>query len=129
MCSADLARTGQATAAADKARLRDAVMRAPERSREVERAAGLDLAEQAADLSHLERFVELQRRQDAGQAAGHHRLARARRAAEEQVVTTRRGDLERSPGGLLPDHLPEVLTPNRGRLLYRHRLERHQRRL
>ncbi len=50
--------------------------------------------------SHRRRFQRLlvvQSRQDAGQALRQHRLARARRAAHEQAVRARCGDLERPP--------------------------------
>ena len=50
----------------------------------------------------------VERRQDAGQAAREHRLAGARRPAEQQVVAAGGGDLERAPRTLLSAHVGEV---------------------
>ena len=49
-----------------------------------------------------------QRRQDAGQARGQHRLARAGRADEQQVVAAGRGDLQRPLGVLLALDVAQV---------------------
>jgi hypothetical protein len=85
------------------------VVRAAERPLPVERAVRLELPEQASDLRHLQRLVAGQGRQDAGQAAGQHRLARPRRAREEQVMAACGGNLERSPCLVLPVHLGQVV--------------------
>ena len=47
------------------------------------------------DPRHLERLVARERRQDRRQPPGEHRLARPRRAAEQQVVAAGRGDRQR----------------------------------
>ena len=60
------------------------------------------------DPRHLERLVARERRQDARQAATEHRLARARRPGEENVVLARGGELERPPPALLAPHLREI---------------------
>ena len=85
------------------------MVRRAKRPRPVERPAARQLAEQAADLRHLERLVQLERRQDAGQAAREHRLAGARRAAQEEVMAAGRGDLEGAPRLLLAVDLGEVV--------------------
>ena len=59
------------------------------------------LARDRGDHRHFERLGRLQRRQDPRQAGGEQRLARARRPAHQQVVPSRRGDLERALGDLL----------------------------
>ena len=56
----------------------------------------------------LQRLVEVERRQEAGQAAGQHGLAAAGRPEEEQVVAARGRHLERPLGHLLPGHVGEV---------------------
>ena len=60
------------------------------------------------DARHLERRLAVERRQDARQPPGEHRLARAGRACEQQVVLARGGELERSPCALLAAHVGEV---------------------
>ena len=68
-------------------------------------------AEQAGDrVDHrrLERLVEGERRQDPGQPPRQHRLPRAGRPDEEQVVAARRRDLQRAPRHLLPAHVAEI---------------------
>ena len=67
------------------------------------------------DRRHLERFVERQRRQNARQPARQHRLARAGRADEQQVVAAGRGDLERPPRQRLPAHVGQVDVAVRAR--------------
>ena len=51
---------------------------------------------------------KVERRQDAGQAARQHRLARAGRPDEQQVVAAGGGDLERAPRERLAAHVGEV---------------------
>ena len=53
--------------------------------------------EHRVDRRHLQGVRRLERRQQAGQPLGQHRLAGARRPDHEQVVPTCRGDLEREP--------------------------------
>jgi len=60
------------------------------------------------DARDLERLLFLERRQDSGQPAGEHRLARAGGTTEQQVVTTGRCQLERAPAALLSADIGEV---------------------
>ena len=59
------------------------------------------LAQEAPDLRDLERLIQRQRRQDAGQAASQHGLARAGRPAHEHVMAACGRQLERSLGFFL----------------------------
>jgi hypothetical protein len=59
-------------------------------------------------LRGLERLVVREARQDRGQAPREHRLAGPRRPDQQEVVTPRRGDLERATRLLLSTHLGEV---------------------
>ena len=54
-------------------------------------------AQQRLDRRHLQGVPGLERGQQTGQPLGQHRLAGARRTDHEQVVPTRRGDLQREP--------------------------------
>src|SRR5690349_22679741 len=78
------------------------------------------------DARDLERLLAGERRQDPGQAAREHRLAGARRPTEQQVVPTRRGQLQRPPRPFLAMDVGKVLQAARrgqlGRLLERLRL-------
>ena len=105
----NLARIREARAAADETRHGDAVVRSAKRPHPIDRPARRQLAQQAPHLRHLQGFAKVQRRQDAGQAARKHRLARAWRAAHQHVMTARRGELEGPPRLLLPVHLGEVV--------------------
>ncbi len=60
------------------------------------------------DSRDFERLGVAERRQDAGEAAGQHRLARPRRPHEEQVVRADRGDLERAARALLSAQVREI---------------------
>src|SRR5579885_441482 len=60
------------------------------------------------DAGDLERGGVVERRQDAREAAGEHRLARPGRPDEEQVVGTGCGDLEGAAGPLLTAHVGQV---------------------
>ena len=108
MREADLARP-DAQAAADQRRHRRAVVRRAERPAAADLAAA-ELARDRRDHRHFERLGRLQRRQDARQAGGEQRLARARRPAHQQIVPAGRGDLERALGDFLPLDLGEVGT-------------------
>ena len=57
-----------------------------------------------------------------GQPAREHRLPRAGRPAEEQVVAARGGELERAPGAFLAAHVGEVRRRSSGRAVRRERL-------
>lgn len=56
----------------------------------------------------FERFILLERRQDAGQAAGEHRLARAGRTAQQKIVRADGCDLERAARLRLAAHVDEI---------------------
>ena len=103
---ARLARTRRA-AAADQAGGADAGVRAAEGA-QADQARGRLLGRLGVDLGDLDRLRQGERRQEAGEAPGEHRLAGARGADEEEVVAARRGDLQGSLGGLLAAHLREV---------------------
>jgi hypothetical protein len=60
------------------------------------------------DHRGFEQFGGRQRRQQARQALGQHRLARTRRAAEEEVVTPGGGDLQRPLGVFLTFDVAQV---------------------
>ena len=60
------------------------------------------------DPRHLERGIGVERRQDPRQAPREHRLPRAGRAAEEEVVPARSSQLERATGAFLAAHVREV---------------------
>ena len=67
--------------------------------------------EQPGDGVHhgrLQRLVEGERGQDAAEPLGQHRLARAGRTDEQQVVPARCRDLQRPPRHLLAAHVAEV---------------------
>ena len=75
------------------------------------RATSAAPPEQAGDRIHhrrLQRLVERQRRQDPRQAPREHRLARAGRPDEQQVVAAGGRDLERAARDLLPAHVGQV---------------------
>src|SRR5205807_3168150 len=80
---ADLARTN-AQAPADQRRHRGAMMRRSERPATADLAPA-ELARDRGDHRYFERFAWLERRQDARKASGEQRLARAGRAAHQQI--------------------------------------------
>jgi hypothetical protein len=89
-----------------------------------ERVLGREQPSDGVDAGDLEGLVGLQPRKDAWQAAREHRLPGTGRAGEEEVVPAGRGQLERTPGALLPAHVGEVgveelRPPVRGRLVGR----------
>ena len=95
-------------AAADDRGGRGAVMRRAKRRPRDERLAVVHEAGDRVDPRDLERGVGVERRQDPRQAAREHRLPRAGRAAEEDVVPARGRQLERAPGAFLAAHVGEV---------------------
>jgi hypothetical protein len=103
---ADLARA-DLQPAADQRRHRGAVVRRPERTPAANPSA-VQLARDRGDHRHFERLAGLQRRKDAGKTCGEQRLARARRAAHQQIMAAGRGDLERALGDFLALDLGEV---------------------
>ena len=58
---------------------------------------------------HLDRLLRAERRQDRRQAAREHRLARAGRALQEQVVAAGRGDLEAGDEAVVAADVREVV--------------------
>ena len=70
--------------------------------------AGRQRAGDRVDGARLERLIEGQRRQDRRHAPGEHGLAAARRANQQQVVPSGRGNLERAAGETLTAHVGEV---------------------
>ena len=101
----DLARSRNGSTADEPGR-RDRVMRSaegPARSEPVVRHP-----RHARDLRDLDGFVEARRREDRGQPAREHRLARPGRADHQQVVTTGGRDLERPLRVVLAAHVGEV---------------------
>src|SRR5439155_15531727 len=56
----------------------------------------------------LERLLLLQRRQDPGQPTGEHRLARAGRASEQQVVTAGSREFECTPSAFLTADIRKI---------------------
>ncbi len=85
-----------------------AVMRRAERRPRDERRVAVHETGDRVDPRHLERGVGVERRQDPRQAPREHRLPRAGRAAEEEVVPARSRQLERASGAFLATHVREV---------------------
>ena len=83
-------------------------MRCAEGRHEDDRPPGRQRAGDGVDAGHLERLVPRQRRQDAREPPPEHRLAGSRRACEQDVVLSRRRELERAAPALLAAHLGEV---------------------
>ncbi len=94
-------------------------MRRAERALAQQCAARRQQAGHRVHRGDVERLIEGERREHAGQAAGEHRLAGPGRADEQEVVAAGGGDLERTARCDLPAHVGEVW---RGR-------ERHGRRI
>ena len=81
---------------------RDRVVRSPERPR-LHEPAGVQPGD-AVDPRHLDRLGPAHRGQDRRDPPGEHRLARSRRALEQEVVAAGGRDLERQQGsGVAPD--------------------------
>ena len=81
------------------------------------------------DLGDFERLFEAHARHDAGDTAGEHGLARARRADEQDIVPARDGDLEGAAGDRLPLYIGEIAAAfGRGADVVRRgqRRKRHQ---
>lgn len=107
MREADLAGPGNGPAARE-GDVRHGVMGGPERTRAHEPGAGRQQAGDGMDGGHFQRFLEVERRQDARGPLGHHRLARAGRAREQHVVPARRRDLQGPPRELLAPDVREI---------------------
>ena len=83
-------------------------MRRPERSCRQQWLAGLQQAQRAVDAGRLDRLGGRQWRQDRRNPLREHRLAAARRADHDAVVTARCRHADGSLRGLLPAHVGEV---------------------
>jgi ADP-ribose pyrophosphatase len=118
MGKAGLARPRPATAADDSCG-RGRVVRRAERGEAHERSARGQEADDRVDARHLERLVVVERGQDPRKSAREHRLAGPRRPGEQQVVTPRRGELERASRPLLAAHVCQVGRARDGPVLPR----------
>ncbi len=107
---AHLARPRDAPAA-HEARGRDGVVRGAERAPRDQRTARVEQPGHRVDAGDLDRLVQGQRRQDAGQAAREHRLAGAGRA-RASASSGRRPRPPPAPAGRPPARAPR---PGRGR--------------
>jgi hypothetical protein len=100
--------------AAEERRVGDRAVGRADRPRRHERAA-VEQARDAVDGGHLDRLVQRERREDRRQPASEHRLPGPGRADQQDVVTPRRGDLERALRRRLPADVGEVARRRRGR--------------
>lgn len=107
MCEGDLARTRPAASPSDEGGGRCGVVRRAKRRTRDEDAAR-DRAGNRMDARHFERLVGAKVRQDRRDAARQHRLADARRADEQQMMTTRDRDLECAAYDVQAAHIGEV---------------------
>ena len=108
MGEAGFARPERGGAAAHHGHERRRVVWRPQGRQRDEPAAGQRDASRRVDHRDLERRPGTQRRQQRGQAGGQHRLARARRTEQEQVVATGRRHLDGETGNVLAAHLGQV---------------------
>ena len=115
----------RARAAADDGRDRGTVVWCAERGRDDQRPPGKQQPSHRVDAGDLESIVRRERRQDAGQPAGEHRLARPRRARQQEVVISSGCDLECAPSTLLPADVLEIRMRNGRRAAVR-RLKRRR---
>ncbi len=84
------------------------VVRRSHRPAADERSPAREKPRAGVDAGHFERLLAAHRRQQPRQCSGHHGLARSGRTEQQQVVTARRGDHERTLRGLLSADLREV---------------------
>jgi hypothetical protein len=84
------------------------MVRRPHRRSYRQTATGQLYARGRVDAAHLERLVMGEGWEEAAESRGKHRLARTRRADEEDVVATRGGDLQCPARHDLPSHISEV---------------------
>jgi hypothetical protein len=98
-------------------------MRSAKRRHGHERSVWRQEARHGVDACHFECLLTRKWRKDARQASGEHRLPRARRAREQQVVCAGSSDLERAAGTLLTAQVREVGTRRSLEYLVRERLE------
>ncbi len=109
---ADFARF-RAAPAADDGGHRGGVMRFAERP-DAGDAAFVQQARQRMDHRGFQRLGGAQRRQDARQTGGQHRLARAGRTDHQDMVAACRGNFQRTFGAFLPLHVAEIAGCIRG---------------
>jgi hypothetical protein len=84
------------------------VMRRAKGARCKQSRAGRQQTGDRMDRRRFERFFERQRRQDSRYTARHHRLACARRADHQRIVSAGCRDLERPPTERLPVNVREI---------------------
>ena len=107
VCERDLAGPGARPAPDDRGG-GGAVVRRANRGNGDERSPVRQEPRDRVDPGHLERLRSGEQRQHAGQASREHRLTRAGRAGEQQVVGPGSRDLERATRALLPADVGEV---------------------
>ena len=101
--------------AADERGIRNRVVRSAKGTFANRPAAGRQQAGHRMNRRGLERFFERQRRQNAGHPPRHHRLARARRAHQQQVVAAGGRNFERPARQKLAAHVGEIEASCRAR--------------
>ncbi len=84
------------------------VVRRPEWPRAHQPARSIEHARDAVDARRLDGLIERHRRQNRGNALREHRLARARRPDQQNVVAPRAGDLHSPLGRHLPAHVAQI---------------------
>jgi hypothetical protein len=94
--------------AAHDGRGRCRVMGRPKRRAGHERVAGRKQPCHGVDPGNFQRLLERQPRKDAGQPPREHRLARARRAGQQQIVAACGGELKGPAAPLLAAHVPQI---------------------
>src|SRR5579883_860882 len=107
MCERDFARLWNSSAT-NHSGVRDRVVWTAERSRAEKRFAGSQLAHSRVDACCFETFVGRKWRQDSGQPASEHRLARSWRAKHQHIVCAAGGNHECSLRELLSAYLRKV---------------------
>ena len=122
-----LARPGRLPAA-DHGNLRSRMMRSAKRPPGHQPARHARLARHGVYLGRFERLFARKRRQDRRQTPCEHRLARTRRTDHDDVVPSRRGDLQRTFHMRLAPHVGEILRIVRRRRIERFVVGRHGRR-
>ena len=105
---ADLARSQRGRAASDQRDDRAGVVRRPERRSGHQSTSRHGHAGRRVDHRRRQRVGPAEGRQDAGQALRQHRLARAGRSDQQQMVAACRGDLQGLPGYGLPAHVGQI---------------------
>ncbi len=103
------------------------VMRCAERARVHQPATEVETAGDGVDGRHRQRFIQRERRQKSRHPPRQHRLARAGRTAEEQVMRPGRGDLEGASARHLAMHVGQVIGRRAGHRGHRCRCGRRRR--